>query len=154
MSLTSAPSSSGAGTSVQTGGMEESSGLAPPPVAVQFPTQLYHSYGNSPEVQSSITMRLRMLYLALSQTVLTDVPLTHRLSQSFQQIVQDEQVSLPGWMVEQFCPYCRCFLVIGKTCNVRVRHRTRKSKLNRDKQLKPKVKNEVVRLFYIFPWLN
>lgn len=67
---------------------------------------------------------------------------SHRLCQSFVETASQHNVDIPKTVSDRLCGYCSVLLVPAVTCQVRVRERTRLSRVNRAK--KDRLKNQVV----------
>jgi RNase P subunit RPR2 len=73
------------------------------------------------------------------------IPAMHRLSKSFVDIVREHKVDLPTNVTEKLCGFCSVVLIPSLTCQVRLRSRSRRSKVNRVG--KEHLKNQLVRSY-------
>jgi RNase P subunit RPR2 len=55
----------------------------------------------------------------------------HRLSKSFVDVAREHKVDLPMNVTEKLCGFCSVVLIPSLTCQVRLRSRSRRSKVNR-----------------------
>lgn len=106
------------------------------------------------EVPSAIQERLAYLWRASSCALNARIegessePLetvsasSHRLSKSFIDAARAHKVDLPVQITERLCGHCSVILIPSVTCQVRLRARSRRSKVN--KAGKDKLKNQLV----------
>jgi RNase P subunit RPR2 len=104
------------------------------------------------EVPSGVVDKLNYLWRA-STMCLEREPVdvsssSHRLAQSFIATASQYNVDIPKHVQERFCSYCSVLLVPAVTCQVRLRERSRLSRVNRAK--KDRLKNEVVSDVFLF----
>lgn len=108
------------------------------------------------EIPSAIQERLAYLWRAsscalnariegeTSEALETISASSHRLSKSFIEAARAHKVDLPVQITERLCSHCSVLLIPSVTCQVRLRVRSRRSKVN--KSGKDKLKNQLVRL--------
>lgn len=75
---------------------------------------------------------------------------SHRLSKSFIEAARAHKVDLPLQITERLCGHCSVILIPSVTCQVRLRARSRRSKVN--KSHKDTLKNQMV-LHFAFNFL-
>jgi len=113
------------------------------------------------EIPSAIQERLAYLWRASSCALNariegeTSEPLetisasSHRLSKSFIEAARAHKVDLPIQIAERLCGHCSVILIPSVTCQVRLRSRSRRSKVN--KSGKDKLKNQLVNSWLYAP---
>lgn len=72
---------------------------------------------------------------------------SHRLSKSFMEAARAHKVDLPVQITERLCGHCSVILIPSVTCQVRLRSRSRRSKVN--KSSKDKLKNQLVNTSHV-----
>lgn len=69
--------------------------------------------------------------------------LIHQYCRLFKGLIYSEQVLFPTSFIKQFCVFCDCIQIVGLTTTMRMKRRTKFSKIN--KKLHSKMKSEMVR---------
>ena len=107
------------------------------------------------EVPSATLDQLNYLWKAGTVFFENEIPISdgalavsHRLSKSFVEAARANKVDLPPSITDRICNHCSVILVPAITCTVRVRRRSRHSKVNRTD--KERVKNELVITYHLF----
>ena len=113
------------------------------------------------EVPSAVQDRLAYLWRASSCALNSRIegesvdPLetisasSHRLSKSFIEAARVHKVDLPLQVTERLCGYCSVMLIPSVTCQIRLRPRSRRSKVNKTGS-KDKLKNQLVIYINVF----
>jgi RNase P subunit RPR2 len=94
-------------------------------------------------IPMAVRERLKYLWKSSTELIATSPDTSHRLSRRFMEQVQKLNIKLPDGFVDKICPLCHIIHVPAVSCQVRLKPRTRNSKLNRHSSSK-KFANEIV----------